>query len=171
MASETHTTAAAPVQYAAVKAYEFGADIQEYLSDVKEIIKIVANYVVRCIREMGITIADPVGGFYVYLDFTSSPDLIAKLKRRNIENCNELAKRLLSDIGLTSLPASDFISAKDRSPPMAIRLAYVDFDGKMALESFRKRKANNTFEESSFLKENCKNIVEGLNALRNWFDE
>lgn len=170
MASETHTTAAAPVQYAAIKAYQFGADIEEYLSDVREIIKIVADYVVKCIRELGITIADPVGGFYSYLDFTSSPDLMATLKRKNIDNCNELAKRLLSDIGLTSLPASDFISAKDKSPPMAIRLAYVDFDGKIALESYKKCKAK-SFDESLFLKENCKNIVEGLEAFKNWFKE
>ncbi len=79
VASETYTSVSAPIQYAAVQAFKGGTEIEEYLWQVR---KILANLGKACsvtVNHAGIKAHHPVGGFYLFLDFSDFSDKLSKL--------------------------------------------------------------------------------------------
>jgi aspartate/methionine/tyrosine aminotransferase len=78
-----------------------------------------------------------------------------------ISNSTSLCLKILNDIGFAMVAGSDFgINEKH----FISRLAFVDFDGKKAMEL-----ANNQSSLSDeFLKKACPNIVNGINDLKDW---
>lgn len=81
VASETYTSVSAPIQWAAVRAFRGGVQIERYLWQVRRILATLARECLDILREGGITIPPVVGGFYLFLDF--SP-LASRLAQRGI---------------------------------------------------------------------------------------
>ena len=71
----------------------------------------------------------PTGGFYAYLDFSPLAKCLADV--RGITTCHDLATDLLSRVSIAILPGNAFGAPDD---VLSARLAYVDFDGKAAME-------------------------------------
>ena len=89
-----------------------------------------------------------------------------KLAERGIQNNSEMCRRLLEDTGVAILPGSDF----GRSPEeLTARLAYVDFDGRAAIESLESL-ADSTPIEEDFLKRQCGNVLEAIDRICNWIN-
>ena len=61
MASETYTTASAPIQYAATTAFRGNKDIDTYIHDSRKVLKHIANYVQRSLLKMDVTSPKPEG--------------------------------------------------------------------------------------------------------------
>jgi hypothetical protein len=79
-------------------------------------------------------------------------------------NSLELATRLLDETGVAVLPGSDFARNGDE---LTARMAYVDFDGQLALHASAQNSNENGLHDS-FVKEYCPKIVEGFDRLGNW---
>ena len=154
VASETFTSVSAPIQYAAVKAYKINHN--EFLKKCRLILKFVSSFLHEELCSVGIKALKPTGGFYILCDFSN----VIK-KSDNIFSDKELSNFLLQQLGVASLPGSDFGLSKEK---MILRLAFVDFDGGKALKYLRYR---NKLEISDY-KVLFPMVYEGLLKIKNW---
>ena len=155
--SETFTSVSAPIQFAAVKAYS--EDHSKYLSASRLILETIGNYIYEELTAIGVKCQKPQGGFYMLCDFSS----IIK-KNNKLLNSKMMCDKLLRETGFAMLPASDFgINEK----LFISRIAFVDFDGKKALEYAKSKK----ILSNNFLKTICPKIVRGVKELKKWIQE
>jgi len=128
IASETYTATSAPIQYAAIAAFDGGPDLDEYLKQSRRVLKVIGEYLHRRLAAIGAVVQKPEGAFYLFPDFSDFRDALAN---RDIKTSQALCQSLLEKTGVAILPASDFGFAPDH---MGARLAFVDFDGAAALD-------------------------------------
>src|SRR5690606_29544464 len=117
IASETFTSTAAPIQHAAITAFNGGEDIDEYLNQSRRVLKVVGEYMYRRLSEMGAVVRTPEGAFYLFPAFS---DFRQKLARRHIKPSQAFCTALLEDTGVAILPSSAFGFVPDH---MGARLA------------------------------------------------
>lgn len=156
MASETYTSTSAPIQYAAITAFEENSEIDEYLDASRKVLAAVQDYVHAKLLSYGITAPKGTGGFYLFCNFEA---LREKLVQRQICNSDALAERLLIDTGIAVLPGSAFGRPSEE---LTIRLSYVDFDGEEALQ-----RANELTDPTVFANV-CSKIVRAMSRLEAW---
>ena len=149
LASETFSAVSAPIQYAAIEAYE--GDHNNYIKSSKNILKAVGNYVYEKLCSNKILINKPRGGFYLM------PEFLSKKFSTSSEMCDEI----LNKTGVALLPGSDFGFDKKK---LIVRLSYTDFDGQNFMDEYEK---NNDLSENT-IKEFAPKIVEGVNKLKKW---
>jgi aspartate aminotransferase len=162
VASETFTATSAPIQYAAVTAFNGGDDIEEYLHDARRILKALAEYLVSELNAININIPMSHGGFYLFPDFGAFRE---KLAARGILTSVEMCSALLEETGVAMIPGHDF----GRTPAeLTARIAFVDFDGEHALKIAYKEYRNREIDES-FIKLYAPRLVEAFKQLTEWF--
>ena len=140
---------AAPIQYAAVEAYE--GDHSKYLDAVKKILSFTANYVYENLKSNVINITKPEGGFYLFPEFSNA----------KFSSSSEMCKDILNKTGVALLPGSDFGLDSNK---MLARLSYTDFNG----ADFLKNTLGSKKLDTEDLKKNAPNIVNGVAALKDW---
>lgn len=161
VASETFTSTSAPIQYAAVTAFAGGDEIERYLASSRRVLSSLGRWCARKLRGAGIDCPQPVGGFYLFPDFSA---LAEPLRARGIETSRQLCARLLDETGVAILPGSDF-GRPDRE--LTARLAYVDFDGTRALEAVAVIPREQPLDET-FLKRHAPRVVEAIETICEW---
>ena len=154
LGSETYSCAPAPIQVAALEAYELDAESHGYLAAQRRILRAIGSAVHRALAKAGIRAHAPQGGFYLLLDFSPFTE---RLVERGICSDSQLCDRLLADTGVALLPGGAFGMP---SGSLTARLAYVDFDGEAALRDGERIEATAT--------EHAAKMLEGLAALRKW---
>jgi aspartate aminotransferase len=159
VASETFTSVCAPVQYAAIEAFLGGSEMEHYLDLSRRVLRAVGEVAWSSLREAGLSVARPEGGFYLFPD--ASP-LAARLVARGIGDSPTLCRRLLDETGVATLPGSDF----GRPPEeMTFRLATVNFDGARALKAAAKAGGQ---VDRRFVEEHCGELLAALSQLTRW---
>ncbi len=165
VASETFTATAAPIQYAAVTAFDGGPFLDEYLITARKVLKLILQYVSHRFDLLKITYPHPQGAFYIFPDFGYYKD---QLNSRGIHNSKQLCEKLLEDTGVAMLPGVDFGRPAEE---FSARIAYVDFDGNQAMSArdliFNGEKNNH----DKFVQDYCPRIVNGIDRLGNWLVE
>lgn len=158
VASETFTATSAPIQYAAVRAFEFGREVEMYVQDSRMVLKAIAAYTYSELSAIGLTMPPPQGGFYLFPDFGKFKE---KLLLKEIDTSTKLCRVLLEETGVALLPGVDF-----GQPPseLSARLSYVDFDGKAALDFAKK----NGSISASQINEVAPRMVAACDAIKNW---
>ena len=160
IASETFTSVSAPVQFAAVKAFEGSAAISDYVRDSQEILKVVATYVHKQLQAMHINMPAADGGFYLFPNFEHYR---LSLQANGIKSSAELCEHLLNESGVALLPGVAFGRPAEE---LTARLSFVDFDGAAAL-AFREANPRAALDDH-FLREHCPKIVQAMGALQNY---
>ncbi|MBE0660834.1 MAG: aminotransferase class I/II-fold pyridoxal phosphate-dependent enzyme [Bacteroidales bacterium] len=161
VASETYTATSAPIQHAAVTAFNGGADIDEYLHQSRRVLRAIAKLLVQKLHEANVSVPMPDGAFYLFADFGFYSE---KLKERGILTSVELCEALLEETGVAILPGADF----GRQPEeLTARIAYVDFDGKASLEAASKIE-NGKPLNGQFVNEISPRLVEAFDKICNW---
>ena len=154
--SETFSCVASPVQYAAVKAYSYQKELQDYVRNTSEILQQVANYMLAQFKSIGLDCTQPEGAFYMMIGFNSFKKGLHKL---GLSTSSELANFLLENYQFAMLPGSDFgFDKKD----LFFRIAFVDFDGKKVLDAYLKE----THIDAVFIEKYAKNISEGIKSVQ-----
>jgi len=166
VASETYTSTSAPIQYAAVTAFEGGYQIDEYLVKVRKVLKIILRYLIFRFSKMNITFPMPQGGFYLFPNFGHYHE---NLKKAGITTSVELCHRLLEETGVALLPGTDFgMDPYD----LSARLAYVDFDGREALKGIDPllnfKLNGNRGPEDVFLNKYAPKIIRAVDKIEEW---
>ncbi len=161
VASETFTATSAPIQYAAVTAFNGGDKIETYLVNSRNILKKLGSYITDQLIKSGVYVTYPEGGFYVFPDFTSFKDKFYSL---GIDSGKSLCEKLLEETGVAILPGVVFGRPENE---LTARIAYVDFDGTKAINAADKLKKGEEIDEL-FLKTYCGNTVKAIDLLCNW---
>jgi aspartate aminotransferase len=160
VASETYTSTSAPIQYAAVRAFEGGLEIEAYLEQSRRVLKALGSWTGKKLREVGAQVAMPQGGFYLFPDL--SP-FAAGLAERGIHDSPTLVERLLEETGVAVLPGTVFGRPQEE---LTLRLAVVDFNGAGALAGVQKLGSGEVDE--AFLAQYCPNVVTAIERLCEW---
>ncbi len=161
VASETYTSVSAPIQYAAVRAFQGGADIEHYLWHARRILESLARQCVEVLLRAGIQVHKPDGAFYLFLDF--SP-LREQLADRGIMDGPSLCSRLLDETGVAILPGVSFARPVHE---LTARLAYVDFDGANAMAASENVPLHEELPDH-FIEQRCERVLQGVNRLAQW---
>ncbi len=161
VASETFTSTSAPIQFAAVTAFEGGLRIERYLWCVRKILAALGTASVAILREADVRVNEPAGGFYLFPDFTP---WAGELKARGITTSAQLCDRLLEETGVAILPGADF-----GRPPgeLTARLSYVDFDGARALGAVETMQREARLDDA-FVETYCAPVLAALRAVGAW---
>ncbi len=163
VASETYTSTSAPIQYAAVTAFEEHPEIDEYLIYSRKILKSLGNYLADRLRAINITLPSPKGGFYLFPNFNFYRE---KLASKGILTSFELCEKVLQDTGVAFLPGMDF----GRQPEeLTCRMAYVDFDGELVLQKAMSGFKNKPVD-NEFLKKYCPKMIKSIDLLEDWLE-
>ena len=149
LASETFSAVSAPIQFAAIKAYE--NDHSDYINKSRNILKAVGNYVYENLKSNKVLINKPQGGFYLM------PEFLNKKFNSSAEMCDDI----LNKTGVALLPGSDFGFQQNR---MLARLSFTDFDGKKFMEKIE----DEIIIDDILINELAPKIVEGVNKLKKW---
>lgn len=161
VASETFTSTSSPIQYAAVRAFEGGVDIDRYLWNSRKILGALGRWSARRLALAGVSVGLPAGGFYLFPDFAPLAD---RLRARGITTGRTLCSRLLEETGVAILPGCEF-GRPDAE--LTARLAYVDFDGARALAALESTATNGSLPES-FLRVHCGKILTSVDRIGEW---
>lgn len=160
-ASETYTSTSAPIQYAAVRAYKGGLELERYLRNARRLLSALGRFCTTELNAAKIRVDPPRGAFYVFPDFG---DLHEPLAARGISTSEELCERLLEDTGVALLPGTAF----GRPPEeLTARLAYVDFDGAAALASVEALPADSAISPE-LLRANCAGVMTAVERICDW---
>lgn len=160
-ASETYTSTSAPIQHAAVTAFQPREDIEEYLVRSRRILGALGRWSHRTLTAAGIRCASPAGGFYLFPDFSGFQQPLAA---RGVFDSAGICAALLDEAGVAILPGSEF----GRPPSeLTARLAYVDFDGQAALNAVAQLPREAAITEG-FLRKHCPRVTEAIDAMCSW---
>ena len=149
LASETFSAVSAPIQYAAIKAYE--NEHLDYIDKSRNILNAIGNYVYENLKSNVVLINKPQGGFYLMPEFLN----------KKFNSSSEMCESILKDTGVALLPGSDFGFEKNR---MLVRLSFTDFDG----QKFMNKVQNNQKIDNDLINKYAPKIVEGVDNLRKW---
>ena len=152
LVSETFSAVSAPIQYAAISA--FNNDHKEYLLKSKKILKAVGEYVFKNLKSNNVIMNKPMGGFYLMPEFIN----------KNFNTSAEMCTDLLNKKGVAMLPGSDFGFSFDK---MISRISYTDFDGK----EFMSKINLNTNIDDGLITKYAPKIVEGTKRLKDWVEK
>ena len=149
LASETFSSVSAPIQYAAIAAYENNHD--EYIDNSKNILKAVGEYVYDNLKSNKVSVNKPEGGFYLMPEFSNE----------TFSDSNEMCSNLLKHTGISLLPGSVFGFSKKK---MTARLSFTDFNG----QEFMKNISQSQKIDQNVLLKYAPKIVKGVEKLKNW---
>ncbi len=158
VASETFSATSAPIQYAAIAAFNGGEEIDQYLKSSRSILKIIAAAGSTILTDNNIKHNLPVGGFYLMPTFNNYKD---NFQKRNIITSVQLCDSLLKETGVALLPLSAFGMPEDF---LGARLSYVDFDGAKAIELIE----SNPEAKASEL---APKVMEAFHLMAQWTSE
>lgn len=161
VASETYTSTSAPIQFAAVRAFEGGLQIERYLEHSRRILRALGRWCWRHLTDAGLEVLEPKGAFYLFPDFGPHREGLA---RRGIADSAELCERLLEDTGVAILPGLAFGRPADE---LVARLAYVDFDGGRALARVERLSAEERIG-AEHLRGSAPGVMEALERITQW---
>lgn len=159
VASETYTSTSAPIQHAAVVAFQPSEAMERYLANVRRVLSLLGRHVGRRLTQAGLHCPQPNAAFYVFADFGAHRE---KLAARGIRGSAALAEWLLADAAIASLPGVAFGRPEEE---LTIRLAYVDFDGTRALDAVSVIPREQPLEES-FLRGYTPRVLAALERLQ-----
>ena len=149
LASETFSAVSAPIQYAAIKAYE--NDHSNYISKSVNILSAVGKYVFSNLKSNKVLINEPQGGFYLMPEFLNN----------KFKTSSDMCSDILNNTGVALLPGSDFGFNPDK---MLARLSFTDFDGQEFMNNIEETKKI----DESLINKFAPKVVEGVNKLKNW---
>ena len=151
LASETFSAVSAPIQFAAISA--FNNDHSDYISKSKKILKGIGEYVYQNLKSNNVIMNKPMGGFYLMPEFLN----------KKFKNSTEMCADLLNKKGVAILPGSDFGFSNDK---MIARISYTDFDG----ENFMSNINSDKSVDEGLIKKFAPNIIEGTKRLKDWVE-
>ena len=164
VASETFTSTSAPIQYAAITAFQDHPKIDEYLHHSRRILKTLGNYMADRLKVKHITMPSPKGAFYLFPNFNYYRE---KLAAKGILTSFELCEALLQETGIAILPGIDF---GRQTEELTCRMAYVDFDGELVLNKAMIEYRDKKLDEA-FLRLYCSKMMKAIDLLEEWLDQ
>lgn len=161
IASETYTSTSAPIQYAAIRAFQGGEEIENYLKQSRRVLSVLAQVITGRLQKAGFDIDCPHGGFYLFLDFKPFTTV---LNNAGIVNSIQLCETLLDATGVATLPGESFGRPLNE---LSMRIAFVDFDGHKVLQAAEKYPGDQPLPEG-FCLDYTADCITAIDLLCDW---
>ncbi len=161
VASETFTSTSAPIQYAAVRAFMGGLEIERYLANSRRILFCIAKNIVDRLQNASFKLTMPDGAFYIFPDFAPFAD---SLNKKGITTSQQLCECILRDTGVAMLPGEAFGRPKNE---LTVRIAFVDFDGARAITEAEQIPLDQPLPDD-FAEQYGGGCVEGIKKIIDW---
>lgn len=161
VASETYTSVSAPIQHAAIHAFEGDVEIERYLGHARRILRAIGPACAALLNAAGLRVAVPQGAFYLFVDFSPLRERLAAL---GVQRGADLCDRVLAETGVAMLPGGAFGRSRG---DLTARLAYVDFDGAAALAASEQIPLDQELPDD-FIHKHAENVVAGVRRLGEW---
>ena len=156
--SETFSAVSAPIQYAAVKAWDTKcSDVFTSIETYTQVHKIIGGYYSLRFAEMNILTPKACGSFYLFINFDYYKE---KLNILGIMTSTQLSHYLLDQLGIAILPGVDFYREQSE---LSARIAYVDYDGSKIIDKLKNEKLSLDLVHLSYPQ-----IKEGLDVLEDF---
>ena len=167
IASETYSCAPDPIQRAAVVAYQNDAQTAQYLQQQRQILSKIGNGFTETLRQGGIQVHAPEGGFYLYVDFTPFRQ---QANAAGMQTSEQLCVKLLQETGVALLHSAAFGVPGEY---LSARLAYVDFGGTKTEENAESMltEMRNGASADAVVAKYATHAMEGAQRLANWAAE
>jgi aspartate aminotransferase len=156
--SETFSCVSSPIQFAAIKAFEYNTDLQNYVATTAAILKNISAFIFKELSEAEVECTKSEGAFYMLIGFNLHKAAILKL---GISNSFELANYVLENDKVAMLPGVDFGFEKTE---LFFRIAFVDFNGESVMKVYTSHKKN----DSNFIKEYAPNVFLGVEKIKSF---
>lgn len=150
VASETWSCVSAPIQHAAIVAYEHGPDIASFVARQRTVLSYIGHTIADQLNAADVATCEPMGGFYLFPDFAAWRD---RLAHNGVLCDTQLCEGLLAEAGVAVLPGSAFGYPVNK---LTVRLSYVAFDGTAALD------------EAVTLGQIAEPVMAGIDAILTW---
>lgn len=158
VASETYTSVSAPIQWAAIAAYQDRPERSDYLERSRQVLAHVGRVSHQQLTKAGLEAPYPDGGFYL---FPSADPLRERLLAKGLMSSPVFCEALLENTGVAVLPGVDFGRPETE---FTFRMATVNFDGRKALEAV----GDHGDDSESFVRAHCPLLWEALQRLGEW---
>jgi len=160
--SETFSSVSSPIQQGVMAAYEKSQPLENYIQDCTEIHRIISQWFVQQLNELGLEYPITEGAFYLFPDFRQFRDQL--VWKYNIHDSVELCNVLIDRFRIAVLPGTAF---GDEPQNLSCRMSTVDYDGKKALEIFLSRDFQNKEE---FVKKAAPQMADVIEVLKKFLD-
>jgi aspartate aminotransferase len=167
IAATVYTNVSTPTQHAAITAYEPDEEIEDDIRTCRAIHRIMGAHLSRMASEIdGVTATTPKGGFYFLADFNA---LAGDLQRAGVASSDDLAHSLIAHPHHISTITGEAIMAD--ADNYAARIAFVDYDGKRAMDLYRQAPPASAAAEWEFMEAAAPRMVAGMEELSRWVGE
>ena len=122
--SETWSGVSAPIQYAAVLAYQEDSEIEQYISDCASIHGIRTHYIRDELTKLGIRCTGGHGAFYLTANFDR---FTQGLSAQGVKTSIELSRYLLDRFNIATLPGVDF-GIPEETLSLRLSTSYIDME-------------------------------------------
>ena len=158
IASETWSCVPAPLQYAVIDAFKRHDDVEQHITDCKEVHKTVTSYLCERLINMGIGCTKAQAGFYTYVDFSAHRQALEKM---GITTSTEIANYLLHEYNIVVLSGTEFGGKEE---DLTLRMSCRDYDGEKALKTYISENRQ-ILDPNTFANEIAPNICEALGLI------
>lgn len=158
VASETFTAVSAPIQWAAISAFEESEEMEVYLRRSRKVLRLVGEWVHARLSAAGLRVPKPEGGFYL---FAEAGSLNERLASDGVTTSRRLCERLLQETGVAVLPGTEFGRPETE---LSFRMATVNFDGGVALQAVE----GHIGDSEDFVKALAPDLWEAIEKLSTW---
>jgi aspartate/methionine/tyrosine aminotransferase len=154
--SETFSCVSSPIQFAAIKAFEYHTNLQNYVATSTAILKNISEFIFNELSAIQVECTKSEGAFYMLIGFNNYKAAILKL---GVSSSFELANYVLENYDFAMLPGVDFGFEKEE---LFFRIAFVDFNGKKIMDAFQP----NEIMDTVFIKKYAPNVYLGVNKIK-----
>ncbi len=159
IASETYSSAPTPIQYAAIKAYQFEQEMAVFVQKERALLSALGARCATMLSNNDVRIHPPDGAFYLFPDFSQFQESLA---RQGILTSNDLCEALFEATQVALLPGTCF-GMPEKS--LTARLAYVDFDGTAAIKALDEQGVDHVDQVMS---ETGGKVIDGVQRIIDW---
>ena len=114
----------------------------------------------KTLKEIGVTMPEPEGGFYLYPNFNKWK---AALALKGIYTSADFCNSILNEAGVALLPGEAFGTDKEN---FTVRLSYVDFDGEEGLTMLKENPKMTI--DTEFVKKYCPRMIIAIKKIEEW---
>ena len=162
-----YTATSTPIQHAAIAGFSESAEMEEYFEITRRIHQIMGGYTYNALSEIeGVKTTKPESTFYLLADFNAYTD---ELLANKITTSQKFSESLIQHPYHTALVGGDSLVLERTD--FSARIAFVDYNGKKAMEDYINDPPRTSSDKTEFVKRNAPKIVDGIAMIHRYLDD
>ena len=162
-----YTATSTPIQHAAIAGFSESAEMEEYFEITRRIHQIMGGYTYNALSEIeGVKATKPESTFYLLADFNAYTD---ELLANKITTSQKFSESLIQHPYHTALVGGDSLVLERTD--FSARIAFVDYNGKKAMEDYINEPPRTSSDKTEFVKRNAPKIVDGIAMIHRYLDD